>query len=384
MRISQKNAKIKCLLVLSAFLLVTNISCMKIEDNTLHEVLLDQRDYIKAEKESEIKDDDNQNSDNFDSDLDEYDSEMARRAQMQTVFFDADQNTIVEEIGDAEGEGFYQKKVIQNGPGFKSVTIVSRGGGGPIGLPSPADFINSFLGDVVGQSGDMNQGDPNQDGQQQNQGNGGVIIVNNPFALMAQIMGQIQQQRMRMMQEVLDNTFGELIEEDEENADHAIVPQYKQATVQEDVDNSVKNVKEDTITPEIPQQRNLNQQSSQNTVTDNQNNQKPQESQIPNPNSNINPKTGRPKITAAERQKRMQQFMIYAAIVFVAFLIVFVGCLVSCRLNAKQNADKSNRTIYSENTQNTQKSTHATEEDISNSEGIQIDGFEKKHLRKND
>lgn len=72
---------------------------------------------------------------------------------MDHRYYDEDTNTYIEEIGDLESGGFYQKKVIQQGPGFQSVTIVSRGGGGMnIGF-GPMDVIGSILGDIFGEGG---------------------------------------------------------------------------------------------------------------------------------------------------------------------------------------------------------------------------------------
>ncbi len=122
----------------------------------VHEVLLEQKDFIKSVKETHTDSNHGTNEDgeeneeiaDDDADLDEYDREQ----QIEHVYYDQDTNSFVEEIGD-ENSAFYQKKVIKNGPGFQSVTIVSRGGAGPSGFPDPGAIFDSIINDLMGGGG---------------------------------------------------------------------------------------------------------------------------------------------------------------------------------------------------------------------------------------
>lgn len=66
--------------------------------------------------------------------------------------YSTDNNSLIneysEEIGDINSD-FYQKKVVKEGPGFKSVTIVSKGGGQVAGI------IPGIMADIFGGGGDM-------------------------------------------------------------------------------------------------------------------------------------------------------------------------------------------------------------------------------------
>lgn len=64
------------------------------------------------------------------------------------MYYDADTNSMVEEIGDSNSD-FYQKKVIKNGPGYQTVTIVSRGGA-PTGFPDPGALFDAIMSDILG------------------------------------------------------------------------------------------------------------------------------------------------------------------------------------------------------------------------------------------
>lgn len=81
--------------------------------------------------------------DDDDSDLDEYEREQ----QIEHVYFDADTNSFVEEIGD-QNSGYYKKKVVKQGPGFQTVTIVQRGGA-PGGFV-PGAIFDTILNDILG------------------------------------------------------------------------------------------------------------------------------------------------------------------------------------------------------------------------------------------
>lgn len=64
---------------------------------------------------------------------------------------------IVEEVGDPSGS-FYQKKVVTEGPGFKTVTIMSKGGP-PI--HTPADML---INNAMPQSMHLGSEDPRDPG----------------------------------------------------------------------------------------------------------------------------------------------------------------------------------------------------------------------------
>ena len=94
-------------------------------------MLLDKPDSIDAIKESDISDDDHHNVEDI-ATTDEYDDDddttQSDSQQVETNSYTNSNGEYVEETKDPSGR-FYTKKVVKQGNGFSSVTIVSQGEG---------------------------------------------------------------------------------------------------------------------------------------------------------------------------------------------------------------------------------------------------------------
>lgn len=140
-------------------LVTTIISLITIE----HKVLVDKPDYIDAIKESDIHEDANHNVEgDEETQLDDEDDIDGGNWETRVAdtndnvepdvqkSYDASTNSYTEEVKDPQGR-FYQKKVVQEGPGFKSVSFMtSSRGGGVQGGPMGGDMIANMLGALFG------------------------------------------------------------------------------------------------------------------------------------------------------------------------------------------------------------------------------------------
>ncbi len=93
-----------------------------------HQVLVEKPDLVEAIREQDIKDDDHHNVEtvNGNGEQEDDDKEYEVPPSQVKVKTESNGNEYVEEVSDPS-TGFYQKKVVRNGPGFQSVTIVSSG-----------------------------------------------------------------------------------------------------------------------------------------------------------------------------------------------------------------------------------------------------------------
>ena len=96
------------------------------KESDLHE---DADHNIKEDEDDiHVYSDDDEDEEYWDDDEDyDEDGNLIQDAPATNSYYDADSNSFVEEKGDINSD-YYEKKVVSSGPGYQTVTIVSKGG----------------------------------------------------------------------------------------------------------------------------------------------------------------------------------------------------------------------------------------------------------------